>query len=92
MKTEYSLMIWMYILCLNVPISEVSSERLSLAKYRPIKNGWTRSDEGEEGQGGDVKKFEFDFAHYKHCKLPSHKPFFVKKYYIKNGDEYFLES
>jgi hypothetical protein len=88
MKTEYSLMIWMYILVLNFPISE-GSGRLSLSRYSPIATGWTRNDEGEKGHGGEVRKFEFDFAHYKHCKLPRRKPFFVKKYNIKKGDKHF---
>jgi len=60
----------------------VSAKRPSLKQITRIKTGW-KKDKGEEtGSGGEVRKFEIDFTHYKKCKLP-HKPFFIKKYYVE---------
>ena len=63
----------------------MSAKRSSLKKYTRIKTGWKRDkDNKDTGSGGEVKKFEIDFAHYKNCKLP-HKPFFIKKYYLNES-------
>jgi hypothetical protein len=68
MKVQYSLMLWLHIFDINRPISE-GAGRISVAKYDRIKTFWTRNQEGEEGQGGVVRKFEFDFGYYTSCKL-----------------------
>ena len=42
--------------------------------------------DGDKGKGGETVQLNFDFPYYTKCKLPQ-KPFFVKKYYINEGEQ-----
>ena len=44
---------------------------------------------GDEGEGGEVRRLTIDKAHYKNCKLPPN--FYVKKYFVSTGEILALE-
>ena len=86
----------------NKPISHNASrygQKRFLAKANPtrtpltetntprIETGWRRNEiNGKVGQGGEIKRYTIDTAHYgEACKLEP--DFFVKKYFIRKGDD-----
>ena len=44
---------------------------------------------GDEGEGGEVRRLTIDKAHYKDCKLPPN--FYVKKNFVSTGEILALE-